>query len=191
MDGFWKKIFRKDNKRFKIKILCVFIAGIVFMAAGRLFSPEAEYEEAAEEENIYTYSNVYAEEQITEEDYIEKKLEDIFSQVEGAGSVMVMVRTASKGEIVVAEEKKTSENISSEANGEKVTEITEEKTVVLMENKDGTQVPLIIKNVENPIEGILIVAEGGGDISVKDALVSAAQALLNLPANKIQVLKMK
>lgn len=161
------------------------------MAAGRLFSPEAEYEEAAEEENIYTYSNVYAEEQITEEDYIEKKLEDIFSQVEGAGSVMVMVRTASKGEIVVAEEKKTSENISSEANGEKVTEITEEKTVVLMENKDGTQVPLIIKNVENPIEGILIVAEGGGDISVKDALVSAAQALLNLPANKIQVLKMK
>ena len=127
----------------------------------------------------------------SEEEYMEKRLENILSQVDGAGRVKVMIRTTSKGEISVAEGIKRSENTTQKEEGESSLEITEEKTAVLLENKDGSQTPLIIKNVENPVEGILIVAEGGGDEEVRNLLVSASQALLGLPEEKIQVLKMK
>lgn len=189
MDGFWRKIFRRDRK-IRIKILCVFIIGVIFMASGKLFSAKdasAVYGENVQPEEEITYIS----QAFTDEEYTEKRLEEIFSRVDGAGNVKVMVRTASYGEIFVAEETKHSENTTSKEDGASSVEVTEEKSVVLLENKDGSQTPLVIKNVENPIEGILIVAEGGGNETVKSSLVSAASALLNLSEDKIQVLKMK
>ena len=189
MDGFWKNIFRKD-KKFKIKILCLFIAGVLFMACGKAFSSakdEPEKAEAVQKAEETEYVSGFS----SEEEYTENRLEEIFSQVDGAGKVKVMIRTSSKGEISVAEGIKRSENTTQKEEGGSSVEITEEKTAVLLENKDGSQTPLIIKNIENPIEGILIVAEGGGDEGVRDSLLSAAQALLGLPEEKIQVLKMK
>ena len=45
--------------------------------------------------------------------------------------------------------------------------------------------------MEPEIEGVIIVAEGGGDIIVKNSLISAANAALGVPTHKIEVLKMK
>ena len=41
------------------------------------------------------------------------------------------------------------------------------------------------------MEGVVIVAQGGGDPVVSAALNQAAQALLDVPAHKVAVLKMK
>ncbi|MBQ7242155.1 MAG: hypothetical protein IJS35_05150 [Firmicutes bacterium] len=160
------------------------------MACGKTVSSSKEISENEadalqknEEEHLSGFSS--------KEEYMEKRLEEILSQADGAGKVEVMIRTSSKDEISVAEGIKRSENTTQKEDGENSVEITEEKTAVLLENKDGSQTPLIIKNIENPIEGILIVAEGGGDEEVRNSLVSAARALLGLPEEKIQVLKMK
>lgn len=50
--------------------------------------------------------------------------------------------------------------------------------------------PFIVKEKTPEIEGIVVVAEGGDDIIVKDAISKAAQALFNVPAHKVEVLKM-
>ena len=190
MDGFWKNIFKKD-KKFRIKILCLFAAGVLFMTCGKTVSSSKEISENDADALQKNEEEVYLSGFSSEEEYMEKRLEEILSKADGAGKVKVMIRTSSKDEISVAEGIKRSENTTQKEEGENSVEITEEKTAVLLENKDGSQTPLIIKNIENPIEGILIVAEGGGDEEVRNSLVSAARALLGLPEEKIQVLKMK
>lgn len=43
---------------------------------------------------------------------------------------------------------------------------------------------------EKTVEGVVIVAEGGGNGSVASNITSALEALLGIPAHKIKVLKM-
>jgi len=41
------------------------------------------------------------------------------------------------------------------------------------------------------VEGVIIVAEGGDDILIKEALMNAAKTVLGIEMHKVQVLKMK
>ena len=51
--------------------------------------------------------------------------------------------------------------------------------------------PFVISEKMPEIQGALIVSEGEDNVYVKSAIVEAAQALLNVPSNKIAVFKMK
>ena len=58
--------------------------------------------------------------------------------------------------------------------------------------RDGDNAaPFILSENAPVIEGVVIVAEGGGDATVQAALHQAAEALCNVPAHKIAVLQMK
>lgn len=58
---------------------------------------------------------------------------------------------------------------------------TEESTVVTVNNGDGSTSPVVIKEMTAEISGIVIVAEGGDNVLVKDSLIRAAQALFGVP----------
>ncbi len=126
---------------------------------------------------------------------LESKTESLLSQVEGAGNVRVMITLNSDGESVYAEEKKTStsqtDEKASEGDNREIASETEENSVVMVSNGDGSTSPVIIKETAAEIAGIVIVAEGGDNIIVKDSLIRAAQALFDVPANKVAVFKMK
>ncbi len=133
-----------------------------------------------------------------EGDYIsklEEKTKDILAQVDGAGNVEVMITLSSDGESVYAQEikKSTSETEESASQGDSrgIVSGTEENTVVTVNNGDGSTSPVVIKEMTAEINGIVIVAEGGDSIIVKDSLIRAAQALFGVPANKVEVFKMK
>ena len=66
-----------------------------------------------------------------------------------------------------------------------------EQKAVLTEEKGGNTAPFILSENAPVIEGVVIVAEGGGDATVQAALHQAAEALCNVPAHKIAVLQMK
>ena len=55
----------------------------------------------------------------------------------------------------------------------------------------GVQEPLVLKETAPKVEGVLILCEGGDNITIKEAISKACQALFNVPAHKIEVLKMK
>ncbi|MBQ4347048.1 MAG: hypothetical protein IJC39_01205, partial [Firmicutes bacterium] len=122
-----------------------------------------------------------------ESDELEKELADILSFVKGAGEVRVMITYRSHGGIDIAEEVVVSESINAE--GETTRE--EERKAVLLENQDGSTAPLVLNNIASEVVGVVIVAKGGDDILVSESLFRAAQALLDLPVNKIEVLKME
>ena len=107
---------------------------------------------------------------------------EILSKVEGAGQVDVMLTYRQ------TEEKTIAQNESREENGEI---LRTEQTAVLLENGDGAMEPLILTEASPVVEGVVIAAQGADSPTVAAALNQAAQALLDVPAHKVAVLKMK
>ena len=61
----------------------------------------------------------------------------------------------------------------------------------MLEDKNSSTAPLILEEASPAVEGAVIVAQGADSPAVAAALHQAAQALLDVPAHKIAVLKMK
>lgn len=123
---------------------------------------------------------------------LEKKLSETLSNVQGAGKVQVLLTLESHGEVTLAEDTTYEAARAADSGGDGSNNLTEKKETkhVLATEKDGRTAPVIVKRAEPKIGGVIIVAEGGGSAEIKALLTKAAGALLNLPAHKIEVLKM-
>jgi len=123
------------------------------------------------------------------------QLQDVLSAVDGVGRVKVMLTLESSKELVVAEDSssKKSDSAQTDAQGGTSTSsgLDTSSSKVILKASDGSEQPLVVKEIEPKVAGVVIVAEGGGNIIVKDALVRAAQTVLNIGPDKIQVLKAK
>lgn len=108
---------------------------------------------------------------------LESRLEDVLSQVSGAGQVKVVINVESGKETVLAMETKIEESA-----GKKV---TEEKPLVV----NGKTI--VLKELTPKITGVIIVAEGAQNISVLTKISQATQSLLNIKSNQIEILSMK
>ena len=193
-----KDLFRTENKKLKTDVIALMLLGVLLIVLGNsLFSGRQNDQKnqlALVQENQETVPTVQADRQNIETQ-LEKRLEAIFSKVSGAGEVDVMVRTKSSAEQIIAQDTKSEANntdeMATEGDQRVIDSQVVESTAVILEQADGSSQPLIIKELEPEIEGVVIVAQGGDNIAVKDALSKAAQALLNVPAHKVEVLKMK
>jgi stage III sporulation protein AG len=98
-------------------------------------------------------------------------------------------------EIVVAEDKTSNESTTKETDTQGGGRITESSNIegktIIVTGKDGVSAPLVLREVQPKIEGVIIIAEGGDNVFVKQALTSAAEAVLGLDIAKVQIYKMK
>ena len=122
-------------------------------------------------------------EEIKKENYenTEQKLAEILSNVKGVGEVRVMIEYSEGKESVVAENRK-SENSSQVDNNQNKSE-----TEIAFSNNN----PVILKEIYPKVKGVIIVAQGGDNVEIKNQLISAVMSLMDLDANKIEVLTMK
>ena len=126
---------------------------------------------------------------------LEKRLEEIFSLIEGAGKIRVMVSPLPAKETVFAVDANTTDSYTKESDSqggsrETRSRTSQEKTVTITD-RTGTDRPLVLREIEPKIAGVIIIAEGGDSVFVKDALTKAATTVLGIEANKVQVLKMR
>ena len=125
--------------------------------------------------------------------YLEEKLEGVLGEMEGVGKVKVMITLSDYGESVV--EKDTVDVTSSvnetDSNGGSRNSFEREiqSETVQVENDSGTY-PYVGKEILPTIEGIVVVAEGGGNATVVSQISKAAMALFPIEAHKIIVVKM-
>lgn len=189
--NFLKELFQPENKKTRMNLFTIFIIGILLLIMGDTFFANKEKETKTlpqEQKEEVQVGN------LTEKD-LEKRLKEILSQIEGAGQVEVMVTLRTSAESVVAHEEKKEENRTEEEANQGVTKTSEitkqENTVVMLEDSKGNRSPFIVKENVPQVEGIVIVAQGSGNATVRNAMSAAAQALLDVPAHKIAILKMK
>lgn len=121
---------------------------------------------------------------VTAEEYgaqLEQRLANVLCQIAGAGRVDVMITLEGGPTYEIAytiEERKTSGS-----GGESTTLI---KTPVMI-TKNGVSQPVILSETNPVILGVAIVAQGAGDMRVKMDLLKAAEVLLKIQVNRIEI----
>ena len=125
-------------------------------------------------------------------DALERRLSEVLSKIRGAGKVDVLVTYETNGEIVTATVRQTDEDVR-DANGtggsetsRTVREVTEPATV---ETENG-HTPIILYEKEPTVRGVVVVAEGAADFSVREKLQAAVQAATGIPIARIEVFEM-
>lgn len=125
----------------------------------------------------------------------EARLKTLLESIEGAGQVQVMLRIKATGEYVV--EKDTSyqnssvEETDSQGGSRSSTDSSRSESSVFTKDENGNDIPYVVKKMEPEIEGIVVSCEGGGEERVVDDILEAVQALYDVPAHKVKVVKMK
>ncbi len=116
---------------------------------------------------------------------LERRLEETLSLIDGAGKVRVMITLKDTGEKVV--EKDTTRRSGGSASAEETSDVSQ-STVF---SKNGSEETPYISNELTPqVEGVLVVAQGGGDSLVKQNILQSVMALFPLEAHKITIVKM-
>lgn len=117
----------------------------------------------------------------------EQRLEMILSQIKGVGEVDVMITYETGKEIIPAfdiQEKSQSKE-SREADGSITFDSSEDssKNLVTVNNEDL----LILKEIKPKVKGVIIVAEGAGNLVIRNNIMNAAAAVFDISADKIVV----
>lgn len=98
------------------------------------------------------------------------QLEEIVSEIEGVGKVKIMLTVLGTS------------TVDYQADIERGGEQEKSKTVII-----GNKEALVIGRQNPRIEGVLVVCEGGGSISVREKVINAVSTVLNISANKVYV----
>ncbi len=128
------------------------------------------------------------------EDTLEEKMEKILSLIDGAGKVNVLI-TYSNGmeQIPMYDIKQNTTNIEevdSAGATRKTEEINKENNIIFNEN-GNSKTPVIKQTINPKIIGVIVVAEGAGNINVRENLIKAVEATLDVSAHRVQVFSRK
>ena len=186
---------KKFDKKTIVNIAGALVLGVILLVlSSSLFSRDNSEQEPPDEEMIL-YVSTPIDQDNSFEAVLERRLEEALSKIDGAGEVRVMLTLSHGREIIVAEDKTTNESITRDLGAEGDGKTTETSSIdarkIIITGNDGVSKPLVLREVQPQIEGAIIIAEGGDDIIVKQALTSAAGAVLGLQASRIQVFRMR
>ncbi len=112
---------------------------------------------------------------------VTRQLEQTLRYMDGVGEVRVMITFQDNGENIVEKEVTKSEG------GQDNTQYQES---AIYQETDGKE-PYISRQKMPQAEGVLVIAQGGGDSAVKQDILDAVMALFPLEAHKIKIVKMQ
>lgn len=130
------------------------------------------------------------EENLSQNNSLEEKLENILSNINGVGNVDVLITYNETEEIVPVYNKTDKKSVTNEtdsAGGVRVTEETDAQQEVVFQNDEI----IVRKTVSPKIEGAIITATGANNATVKANIISAVEAVTGLATHKIQVFEKK
>ena len=125
--------------------------------------------------------------------YLEQKLSDTPSQIEGAGEVTAMVTLKSSAEKVVEKDQTSDQETVTESDSQGGTRTTkqenQEESTVYAQGDGQDQSPYVSKELSPQIEGVVVVAQGGDQAVVKQNITEAVEALFGIESHKIRIMK--
>ena len=178
----FKNLNEKDKKKIYSLLTLAVICGIALIAMSGL---EDKAISSKDEVN-----NKITQEELSNESSkatLEEKIKNILSQIEGAGEVDVMITYESSEEIQPAFNTNTTTEETKEVDqqgGERtVTTSSENKTMITSSSNE----PIVIKTNQPKINGVIVVATGAKDLTVKETLYSAVQTALQVQGHQVEI----
>ncbi len=117
---------------------------------------------------------------VTAQGSIQQELENILSQIDGAGTVRVLLKERTGAETIY----QTNEDISDGGSGSKI-------ETVIVTDANRNESGLVIQVNPPQYTGAIVLCQGAENSSVKYAVADAVSKVTGLGLDKIAVLKMK
>ena len=122
---------------------------------------------------------------------LEEQLEEILQKMNGVGRTEVLITYKDQGRVVVEKDETISEEVVEESDSSggnrKTTRIERGDETIYAEN----ELPYVIQTMMPAVEGVLVVAEGGGNEAIKKKIEGIIVALFGLETHKISIMKME
>ena len=168
-----KSIFGAPNIQRVREIISKYKLILLLLAVGviLLLLPSAGDENTAVAEHRETVQSFDVEE-------LERRMEKVLAQIEGAGELSLVLTLKSGIEEVFAVDAEYTQDEE---------RVTEQITTVLRSGTGGTKEPVVVRCDYPVFQGALVVCEGGDDPSVRLLITKAVSALTGLGADKITV----
>ncbi len=178
-----KDIFKSSDKGRKIQmlILMILIGVLIVMFTNNLLKTS----EPASAQLIDTSSG--SSQTISRED---SQMEEILSQIQGVGKVKVMITYENTGKNIYAVDVNETLDLEEQKTGADrvVTKKNEDKkTTVVFNQINGQRTPLYEDTMAANVRGVLVVAEGANDPSVRSQILNAVRVLTGVELHKIAI----
>lgn len=190
---FLENILNGDNKKKIVQnsVIVIIIGIIIIIAGSTFFGGGSKSEGKSQTGNVNNSQEVMKTVYNNEKEELEKELENILSQMQGAGKVSVMITFESGKESVPATDVKKSDNNTREKDNtggtREINQSTYESSIAYEEGQGGGKKPIILKEMQPKVKGVIIISDGADDPQVKENLCNAAKVLLDVPVYKVQV----
>ena len=124
---------------------------------------------------------------------LEEQLTDILSHVSGAGNVKIMITLEAGEENVYVRQEKTTgdlQTVFADRSDHKTERSTYENEIVMV--NDGVYKGALVEKTLYPaVQGVIVVCDGADDIQVVSDITNAVSVVLNIPSNRVCVIKKK
>lgn len=121
---------------------------------------------------------------------LQNELARVLSNINGAGKVEVLITFDGTTEKVIANTKSVHTN-STNGSGEVISTTTTTTETPIIISSNGSSKLYVIEEKMPQIKGVIIVAEGAKNAKIRLELMRAAQTVLNVNANSIEIFAMK
>lgn len=177
----------------KNHLLILLLVGLLLFVAVFPFPVSGQAEQDADKNTSAAVSGESSTALGEYEAYLEEKTADILKQVDGVGDVTVMITLKSGGQKIIEKDQsgssQTTEEEDSEGGKRTVEESTSDKTSIYEQDSDGSSAPYVSKELSPEIEGVVVIADGGGNAVTAQNITEAVQALFGVEAHKIKIMK--
>ena len=178
----WKKTFAifASDKKIKWVVLIGFI-GILLILFSEFFPQKTKIPQDAV--SVSSDNETFCKQ-------TEEKLYQLVSSIQGVGEAQVWVTLESGVEYVYLQEEVRNTDTTKDYDEEGVKTLREkdnsEQKYILV-NKNGEEQPLIQKQLEPTVQGVVIVCEGAGSAQVNEQVVNAVTCALGISSNRVYV----
>ncbi len=180
---FAKLSFLKGKKGMDFILVIIIILAIIFIYFTTYASPSSSNEA---EETPVDVSQVSSDTTDTE-----VRLSQVLSSIKGAGEVEVMITYESGAELVPAMNTQTDSTSQSQEDNGTTTDTQSTKSEMVTVESNGDSKALVVREDEPLVRGVVVIAQGAGEVSVRMELSQAVCTVLNIDQNKVEVFEMK
>jgi len=168
---------KKPKKNIRLLVIIICAAILVLAFSGK------KDKSTADTKTILDTNSVLNSTKYTQQ--LESDLESVLGTIKDVGQVKVRVSVSEYGEKVLATDEK--KEINRESETEKNTNKTTEEHTALLYGSGSSEQPFVIKEKLPVPSGVLVVAEGGGNESVRLEVYEAVKALYGISGHRIKV----
>ena len=176
----------------KDQILIILLSGVLLLV---IAMPSQEKEAAnggTSQTEIQSGTVILS--QAGEQQALESRLQELLSHVSGVGKTQVMITLKSDGKKIVEKDKEQSQDRQENGAGNEASSSVSaqsSESTVYQKDGSGNETPYVTEHQSPEISGVLVVAQGGGNMSVVQEITEAVMALFGVEAHKIKVMKME